>query len=126
MTGFRKISRNVDFWPKMAIFDHFYPLKEAKNYGRNFSCKKVKLRVHTLLTRNHTSKLDHFWVRYLQKMVKKPLLCNHMQCIFDQKRTKTAKTRFFLELSLAFFKSKPKIQFEYAKLRRSYDRISKN
>ena len=57
---------------------------------------------------------------------KKTLLCHHMECIFDQKRAKTAKTRFFLELSLVFFKSKPKMQFKYAKLRRSYDRISKN
>ena len=42
------------------------------------------------------------------------------------KRAKIAKTRFFPELSLVFFKSKPKMQFKYAKLRRSYDQISKN
>ena len=42
------------------------------------------------------------------------------------KRAKTAKTRFFPELSVVFFKSKPKMQFKYAKLRRSYDQISKN
>ena len=42
-----------------------------------------------------------------------------MQCIFDQKGPKRPKPDFFLELSIAFFKSKPKIQFEYAKLKRS-------
>ena len=35
MTGFRKISRNVDFWPKMAIFDQNGP----KRPKRDFSAK---------------------------------------------------------------------------------------
>ena len=60
------------FGQKWQFLDHFYPLKEAKIDGQNFFCKKVKLRAHTLLTSHHTSKLDHFWAHYLQKMVKKP------------------------------------------------------
>ena len=90
---------------------------------KNSFCKKVKLHVHTLLTSHHTSKLDHFWARYLRKMVKKPTMSPHAM-YFWPKRAKTAKTRFFPEFSLVFFlKSKPKMQFKYAKLRRS--RISK-
>ena len=49
--------------------------------------------------------------------------CHHMQCIFYQKGTKTTKTSFFLELSHDYFINRPKIQFKYAKLRRSYDQI---
>ena len=52
--------------------------------------------------------------------------CHHMQCIFDQKRAKTTKTRSFLELSRDYFINRPKIQFKYAKLRRSYEQILRN
>ena len=37
-----------------------------------------------------------------QKPPKTPF-CHHMQCIYDPKRAKTAKTRFFLEYSLGYF-----------------------
>ena len=39
------------------------------------------------------------------------------------KRAKTTKTRFLSKLSLSFFINRPKIQFKYAKLRKSYDHI---
>ena len=55
-----------------------------------------------------------------QKPQKTPV-CHHMQCIFDPKRAKTAKTRFFPEFSLGDFLYSPEIKFKYAKLRRSYE-----
>ena len=56
-----------------------------------------------------------------EKMPQKTLFCHHKQCIFDPKRAKTAKTRFFPELLTFYFRKRPKIQFECAKLRRSLD-----
>ena len=126
MIRFRKICRKIDFWPKRPFFVHFYLLKEVKNYGQIFFCKKVKLRVHTLLTSHHTSKLDHFWAHYLQKMVKKPYNVTTCNVFLTKKGPKRPKPDFSWNFHLFFFKSKPKMQFKYAKLRRSYDRISKN
>ena len=123
---FEKLAETLIFGQKWPFLDHFYPLKEAKIDSQNFFCKKVKLRAHTLLKSHHTSKLDHFWARYLQKMVKNPYYVTTCNVFLTKKGAKTAKTRFFPELSLVFFKSKPEIQFKYAKLRRSYDWISKN
>ena len=125
MTVFRKISRNVDFGQKWPFFDHFYPLKEAKIDGQTFFCKKVKLRAETLLTSHHTSKLDHFWAHYLQKMVKNPYYVTTCNVFLTKKGPKRQKTDFPGTFT-GFFKSKPKMQFKYAKLRRSYERISKN
>ena len=125
MTGFRKISRNVDFWPKMTIFFTILPPERGQKLRPIFFCKKVKLRVHTLLKSHYTSKLDHFWARYLQKMVKNPYYvttCN----VFLTKKGQNGQNQIFPGTFTCFFKSKPKTQFKYAKLRRSYDRISKN
>ena len=36
MTRFRKISRNVDFWPKMAIFGPFLPPERGENWRPKF------------------------------------------------------------------------------------------
>ena len=44
----------------------------------------------------------------------------------DQKGSKMGGTRFFPVLSLGYFINTPKIQFKYAKLRRSYDSFPRN
>ena len=44
----------------------------------------------------------------------------------DQKRPKMGGTRFFPLLSLDYFINRPKMQFKYAKLRRSYDSFQRN
>ena len=108
MTGFRKISRNVDFWPKKAILDHFYPLKEAKIDDQKFFRKKVKLRAHTLLTSHHTSKLDHFWAHYLQKMVKNPYYVTTCNVFLTKKGPKRPKPDFSRNFHLFFSKVNPK------------------
>ena len=119
---FVKLAETLIFGQKWPFLDHFYPLKEAKIDGQTFFCKKVKLRAHTLLTSHHKSKLDHFWAHYLQKMVKKPYNVTTCNVFLTKKGPKPDFSRNF---HLFFFKSKPKMQFQYAKLRRSYNRISK-
>ena len=44
----------------------------------------------------------------------------------DQKGAKMGGTRFFPLLSLGYFINRPKMQFKYAKLRRSYDSFPRN
>ena len=44
----------------------------------------------------------------------------------DQKGPKMDGTRLFPVLSLGYFKNRPKMQFKYAKLRRSYDSFPRN
>ena len=63
---------------------------------------------------DHTTSTD--WKKLAKNLRKTPFY-HHMQCIFDPKRVKTAKTRFFPELLLSYFINRPKIQFKYAKLR---------
>ena len=45
---------------------------------------------------------------------------------FGPKRPKLGGTRFFPELSLGYFINRPKMQFKYSKLRRSYDSFPRN
>ena len=44
----------------------------------------------------------------------------------DQKGPKMGGNRFFPVLSLGYFINRPKMQFKYAKLRRSYDSFPRN
>ena len=96
------------FGQKWQFLDHFYPLKEAKIDGQFFFCKKVKLRDHTLLKSHHTSKLDHFWARYLQKMVKNPYYVTTCNVFLTKKGPKRPKPDFSRNFHLFFSKVNPK------------------
>ena len=65
--------------------------------------------------------MNHKYLSYnkniLEEIGQKPPkipFCHHMQCIFDEKGPK-----FFQKLALGFFTYRPKMQFEYAKIRKS-------
>ena len=98
---FEKLAETLIFGQKWQFFTIFTPWKRPKFRVENF-CKKVKLPVHTLLTSHHTSKLDHFWAHYLQKMVIKTYnvtTCN----LFLTKKGQNGQNQIFPGIFTCFF-----------------------
>ena len=54
------------------------------------------------------------------------LILGQKRANLDQKGPKMGGTRFFPVLSLGYFMNRPKMQFKYAKLKRSYDSFPRN
>ena len=108
MTRFRKISRNIDFWPKIAIFRPFLPPERGQNLEADFFCNKVKLCVRTLLTSHHTLKLYYFLARYLQKNGQKPYNVTTCNVFLTKKGLKRPKPDFSRNFHLFFSKLNPK------------------
>ena len=92
---FEKLVKTLIFGQKWPFLNHFLPPERGENWRpKIFFCKKVKLRAHTLLKSHYTSKLDHFWAHYLQKIVKNP---------YNVTTCNVFLTKIFPEISLVFF-----------------------
>ena len=114
-------------WQKKLILVQKWPFLDQKRVqnGSKFLMSEFKF-IFSLINSKLCSynKTWPYNINILEEIGQKPPktpFCHHMQCIFDSKRTKTAKTRFFPELSLGYFIYRPEIKFKYAKLRRFYE-----
>ena len=99
MTKFRKISRNVDFVQKMALFGPFLPPERGQNLG-----PKIFLQESQTKRPYASKKPSYIKIRpFFGKKWSKTLQCHHMQCIFDQKGPKRPKPDFSRDFHLFFF-----------------------
>ena len=61
MNGFRKISRNVDFWPKMAIFYQNGPKTAKRDFlGKIRKCHFRHIRKPQLCAKNQKIPMNGF------------------------------------------------------------------
>ena len=61
MTGFRKISRNVDFWPKMAIFYQNGPKRPKRDFSAKIrKCHFRRIGKPQLCAKNQNNPMNGF------------------------------------------------------------------